>query len=178
MRIEISAHIACITIRAILSCALLVGAQAQTKTPSKIVLLNVDIVLDPPANAPSDAKAPAHDKIRIIYDEAAVDARTRIVKPINMQHLVRGQYLPPHPDPVFMPMTDARLDMSSKPYRFHLKASVYHGQPILLDFDETKRRMTVRSTPTNAVMMSGEYTIDPTPVTGDEAIAAATPEKK
>ncbi len=72
--------------------------------------------------------------------------------------------MPARPDPVMMPVGDSWLDLGTKPYRLHFKASVVHGDPILIDVDETARRLTIhpQNDPT-AVVISGAYWIDSSP---------------
>jgi len=131
-----------------------------------LVMLNVLVTLD---QVSPDRGEMAHttvgqiDRLRIVYDPAAVDPTTHRVPLVNFQHLVDGHYEPPQPDPIAMPMTDAWLDLSKKPYRMHLKAAVVHGSPILIEVDETTRRLTIRpQNDLHAVLISGPYQIDPT----------------
>jgi hypothetical protein len=113
------------------------------------------------------------DQLRIIYDANAVDPRTKRVKLLNFQHLIDGRYAPPKPDPVMMPLTDAWLDMSALPYRLHFKAAVTHGTPILIDVDETARRLAIRPQEhPDDILIAGPYVIDPTPVE-DSSVAEA-----
>ncbi|HXA36922.1 MAG TPA: hypothetical protein VNW26_11350 [Steroidobacteraceae bacterium] len=104
------------------------------------------------------------DQLRIVYDANAVDPKTKHVKLLNFQHLIDGRYAPPKPDPVMMPLTDAWLDMSALPYRLHFKAAVTHGTPILIDVDETTRRLAIHPQEhPDEILIAGPYVIDPTP---------------
>ena len=86
---------------------------------------------------------------------------------------MRDQYMPAAPDPVMMPVGEAWLDMSTKPYRLHLKASVVHGTPIVIEVNEDSQRLTIRpQSEPDTILVSGPYQIDTTPITGPEAIAA------
>jgi hypothetical protein len=146
----------------------------------RLVLLNVTVTLDQ-VDAAHGAAAHAAvgqvDRVRIVYDADAVDPVTHRVRLLNFQHGIDGHYLPPRPDPVMMPMTDAWLDLGTRPYRMHFKAAVVHGDPILIDVDESTRRLTIHpQAQPSAVLISGPYVIDPTPLTGAEALAAGTTE--
>jgi hypothetical protein len=115
----------------------------------------------------SGAKASKHervgdvDRIRLTYDAHTVDTATQHVKLLNFQHWLNGHYLPPAPDPVMMPVTDSWLDLSRRPYRLHLRAAVVHGTPLIIEADESTRRLTIhpQDDPT-AVLMSGPYVIE------------------
>jgi hypothetical protein len=134
----------------------------------ELVMLNVQVTLDkvsPARGAAAHTTVGQIDHLRIVYDPAAVDSTTHRVPLLNFQHLVDGRYEPPQPDPVAMPMTDAWLDLSAKPYRMHLKAAVVHGSPILIEVDEVTRRLTIHpQNDLHAVLISGPYQIDPTPI--------------
>jgi hypothetical protein len=153
------------------------GAQSPTPAKSTIVMLNVDGVIEYVDPDQKGYVVGGHDKVRIVYDEAAVDPKTHIVKLLNMQHFVRDHYSPARPNPTQMPMDDAWLDLSSLPYRFHYRASVVHGQPIIIEVDEKARTLSIKSAtrPGNPVLLREKYTIDPTPIRGQEAIEAGTP---
>jgi hypothetical protein len=128
-----------------------------------VTTLDMTVTLDEAAPG-QPGKVGDVDRLRIVYDADAVDPHTRRVKLLNLQHFTGGQYIPPAPDPS-MPTDDAWLDMSSIPYRLHYRASVVHGRPIIIDFDENSRRLTIR--PQNdpaASLESGLYRIDPEPV--------------
>jgi hypothetical protein len=137
------------------------------------VMHEVEIRLDRVAGSEA-SKVGDVDHVRIVYDRNRVDSKTHRVRLINFQHLVGGVYRPPHPDPLFMPMGDAWLDLSKEPYRLHFHAAVTHGMPIIIDCDARTRRLTIhpQSDP-QAILLSGRYRIDPTPITGAAARAAA-----
>jgi hypothetical protein len=72
-------------------------------------------------------------------------------------------------------MSDAWLDLGRRPYRMHLRAAVVHGSPILIEVDEASGRLTIRpQDQPQAVLISGPYAIDPTPITGRRANNAGT----
>jgi hypothetical protein len=136
----------------------------------RLILLNMRVTLDqvsPERAAAAHTQVGQVDRLRIVYDPAAVDPVTRRVPLLNFQHWVNGRYAPAEPDPVGMPMNDAWLDLSAKPYRLHLKAAVVHGSPILIEVDEVSRRLTIHPQRDPAsVLISGTYQIDPHPILG------------
>jgi hypothetical protein len=137
-------------------------------------MLNLYVTLDQVA-AGERSRIGDVDHMRVVYDANAIDPVTRHVKLINLQHFIGGAFQPPHPDPGMMPMNDAWLDLGSTPYRLHYRAAVTHGKPIVIEINETSRRLSIRSQqPSAQVLISGLYRIDPAPVTGAEAVAAAT----
>jgi hypothetical protein len=142
--------------------------------PPAYAMLNLYVTLDQVAEG-ERSKIGDVDHMRVVYDANALDPLTRRVRLINLQHFTGGAFDPPHPDPVMMPMNDAWLDLGSTPYRLHYRAAVTHGKPIVIEFDETTQRLSIRSQqPPAPVLISGPYRFDPTPVAGPEAISAAT----
>jgi hypothetical protein len=144
-----------------------------------LVMLNMAVTLDQVAGDRAQPKAMTvgHvDRLRIVYDADAVDPQTHRVALLNFQHYIHGRYKPERPDPLAMPMSDAWLDLGQRPYRMHLNAAVVHGSPILIEVDEVSRRLTIRpQDQPQAVLISGPYAIDPTPITGRNANNAGTP---
>ncbi len=149
------------------------NAQAAVAAPD-ITMLNMTVTLDKVAPG-QPGKIGGIDRLRIVYDANVLDPKTLRVKLLNLQHFKDGRYSPPSPDPAAMPMDDAWLEMKTIPYRLHYRASVVHGRPITIEFDETKRRLTIRpqGDPTT-ILESGLYTIDPTRIAGPQAIAAGS----
>ena len=147
---------------------------ASAGTSPTYVMHEVSVTLDQVEPA-GRSKVGDVDHLRIVYDRHAVDPRTRRVALLNFQHLIDGAYRPEHPDPVFMPMNDAWLDLSSRPYRLHFRAAVVHGKPILIEVDENTHRLTIHPQgDSGAVLLSGTYRVDPRPITGAAARAAAS----
>jgi hypothetical protein len=134
----------------------------------------VDVSIDQVAEG-EPGSVGGHDQLRLVYDRSEIDPKTHHVKLKNLQHLALGKYQPEHPDALFMPMDDAWLDLSAKPFALHYHASVTHGKPIIVDFDEHTRRLSIRSqADPSRILLGGAYRIDPKTTTGSEAIAAAT----
>jgi hypothetical protein len=141
-----------------------------TSAEHRSVMLNMQVTLDQVSQERTDT-AHTHvgqvDRLRIVYDPAAVDPTTHRVPLLNFQHWVNGRYDPPQPDPAAMPMTEAWLDLGAKPYRMHFRAAVVHGSPILIEVDEVSRRLTIHPQDNlKSVLISGLYQIDPTPILG------------
>jgi hypothetical protein len=150
------------------------AAPANSPQPPAYTMLDLYVTLDQVADG-ERSKIGDVDHMRVVYDANAIDPVTRRVKLTNLQHFIGGAFNPPHPDPAMMPMNDAWLDLGSAPYRLHYRAAVTHGKPILIEIDETARRLSIRSQqPPAQVLISGSYRFDATPITGPEAIAAAT----
>jgi hypothetical protein len=158
---------------------LLACAAGADPKPAHIVMLNMEVTLDH-VSAERSKVAPTKvgdiDRMRIVYDAAAVDPHTHRVRLLNLQHYIAGRYSPPAPDPRMMPLDDAWLDLGATPYRLHFRAAVVHGDPIIIDIDEVSRRLTIhpQQHPQEAII-SGLYAIDSTPITGPEATAAGSP---
>ena len=151
-----------------------VDTHAPFLSPPAYILYDVDVAIDRVA-AGEQAKVGDHDKVRIVYDYSELNPNTRRVGLKNLQHFITGKWQPEHPDSAFMPMDDAWLDLHAQPYALHYCARVTHGKPIILELDEHTRRLTIRAqADPNLILLSGIYQIDPRPVTGPEAVAAAS----
>jgi hypothetical protein len=142
------------------------GCRTMAHEASHVVALTMYVTLDRVAAVPdgsSHGKVGDIDRIRLTYDADAVDPVGRRVPLINFQHWMNGQYVPAHPDPAMMPVTDSWLDLKQTPYRLHFRASVVHGEPIVIEVSENTRRLTIyRQGDPTAVLISGAYWIDPT----------------
>ncbi len=165
----------CLRVVALLLAFGAIQCAAGTARLPAITMLNMTVRLDEVAPG-QPGKVGAVDRLRIVYDASAIDPKTGRVKLLNLQHFTGGRYSPPAPDSTQMPTDDAWLDTSSTPLRLHYKASVIHGQPIIIEFDENSHRLTIhpQRDPT-ATLESGVYRIDPVRITGREAIAAGSP---
>ena len=143
------------------SCA----AAAAAGHARHLVALTMYVTLDRVAGPDAEhGKVGDVDRIRLTYDPGAVDPATQRVPLVNFQHWQNGKWMPAHPDPIMMPVGDSWLDLAQTPYRLHFKASVVHGDAIIIDVDEATRRLTIhpQSDPT-AVVISGPYWIDTDP---------------
>jgi len=151
-----------------------VDTRALFLRPPAYIAYDVDVAVDQVA-AGEQAKVGDHDKVRIVYDYSELDPQTQRVRLKNLQHFIMGKWQPEHPDSVFMPMEDAWLDLHAQPYAVHYRAKVTHGKPISIELDEHTRRLSIRSqSDPNLILLSGLYHIVPRPITGPDAIAAAT----
>jgi hypothetical protein len=152
-----------------------VDITSALRSPPAYIGLNLYVTLDQVA-AGEGSQIGDVDSLRVIYDANAIDLVTKHVNIINLQHFIGGKFNPPHPDALVMPTNEAWLDLSTVPYRLHYRAQVTHGKPLVIEIDESSRRLTIRpQQPSGEVLVSGTYGFDPTPVIGPEAIAAATP---
>jgi hypothetical protein len=154
--------------------AMLALAPCVARGAPAYVILNMYVTID--QVAPGESSHPGDvDRLRVVYDANAVDPITRHVPLTNLQHFIGGVFIPPHPDPVVMPMNDAWLDLSAVPYRLHYRAAVTHGKPIFIEVDEATQRLSIHPQDhPEQTLIAGTYGFDPTPVIGPEAIAAAT----
>jgi hypothetical protein len=151
-----------------------VDTRAVFLPPPAYILYDVDVAIDQVA-AGEHAKVGDHDKVRVVYDYSELDRKSHRVGLKNLQHFIMGKWQPEHPDPTFMPMGDAWLDLHARPYAIHFRAQVTHGKPISIELDEHTRRLTIRShADPNLILLSGPYQVEPRPITGPDAIAAAT----
>jgi hypothetical protein len=144
---------------------LAVSGTATAQPKRHLVALTMYVTLDRvPGPGTEHGRVGDVDRIRLTYDAGAVDPATQRVPLVNFQHWQNGHWMPADPDPVEMPVADSWLDLGKKPYRLHFKASVVHGDPIIIDVDEATRRLTIhpQSDPT-AVVISGPYWIDSIP---------------
>jgi hypothetical protein len=152
------------------------NAFTLTAAPPVYVMHNVSMVLD--QVAPSQAKnfkVGGIDRLRVVYDASLIDPKSRRVHLLNMQHFIGGHYNPERADPVVMPMNDAWLELRGRPYRLHYHAAVTHGAPVIIHADEHTQRLSVVSQDeSKEVMISGKYTVDPAPLSGPDAVLAAT----
>jgi hypothetical protein len=152
------------------------GLQPQTVflRPPAYLMLAMDVAIDQAAAGEHESVG-SHDRLRLVFDASEIDAATQRVPLLNLQHFMRGGYLPGHPDAVMMPTDDAWLELGREPYALHFRAKVIHGKPILIEADERSHRLTIRpQADPHAVLVSGHYSIDPRPISGPEATAAAT----
>jgi hypothetical protein len=167
-------NVALLLVCLVMDRALAQNVGAVGRAPPIYVALNFNVTLDQVA-AGEKSRVGDVDRMRVVYDANSVDPVTKRVGIINLQHFIDGAFNPAHPDAVMMPMNDAWLDLSSRPYRLHYRAAVTHGKPILIEIDAAARRLSIRSQQQpEIVLISGTYDFDPTPLTGAEAIAAAT----
>lgn len=144
---------------------------------AKIVARDIAIVIDQVSPEHKSDLGTIHEA-RIFYDDSKIDPVTHRVKILHQQHT--PMYIPKHPDPAVMPVTNAWLDLSAEPYRYHYAASpalpemppgMKLWDPYAVVFDENSRRMTIRKQSDGSLELSGIYTVS-TKVLSGPAIEA------
>ena len=145
---------------------------------SHIVALDVDIVLDQVSAEEKMMHVGQHHEARVFYDETKIDPLTHRVALLHEQHT--PALIPRHLDPAQMPISNAWLDLSSEPYRYHFAAAPTTAIPFVyfILFDEHTMRMTIRKQSDGSLLLSGPYTVKPTPITGpeiDAVVASSEP---
>jgi len=147
--------------------------QPQGKAPSpesgislsdpNIVTLAMDVKLDQVADEDKAMfRVGGHDLDRIAYDKTKVDSVSHKVPIVYLGHYMGGMWS------TTTPTATSTLDMSSTPYKLTFAASVNHGSPIVVLFEGVNRRMAILSRPDFHMLIAGEYTIDPTPLTAEQ----------
>jgi hypothetical protein len=153
-------------------CALPLAAVFATAAQADIVARVITIHIDQVGLTHQSDLGKTHEA-RILYDDAQIDPSTHRVKILHEQHT--PMLIPAHPDAVIMPVANARLDLGSKPYRYHRAASPGvacrpDGKPMFgaytIVFDENTHRMTIRNQQTGALELSGPYVVGDTVLTG------------
>ena len=150
------------------------GAIGCADAVAAIVVLNIDMPLDKVAPGRQGMHLGDHHRARIFYDDSSINPVTHVVPVIHMEHMM-GTWVPALVGDPTMPMGDAWLDLSAKPYRYHYKAPAFIGERIIVEFNERTRRMTISSQSGNSLIISAPYTIDPVPVRGLGLMVVGTP---
>lgn len=141
---------------------------------AKIVARNISIVIDATDPARASDIGATHIS-RIFYDDSAIDPVTQRVPILHNQHT--PMLIPFHPDPAIMPMSNAWLDLSTHPLRYHMAGSPavepradgsLPYEPYAVLFDETSRRMTIRSQADGHLILAGNYTVSDETLSGPE----------
>jgi hypothetical protein len=138
-----------------------------------IIALEIDMPLDKVAADRPGPPLGEHHRARIFYDDTRINAKTRRVPVIHMQHMMMGSWVPARIGDVTMPMGDAWLDLSRKPYRYHYRGSMVLGEPITVHFSATSRRMTISKQSNGALLIGAPYLIEETPVAGLQLMVVA-----
>lgn len=151
--------------------AALLAIGSTMPADAKIVARDIKVVIDK-TNAEHAGDMGKVHEARIYYDDALIDPVTHRVAILHEQHT--PMLIPFHPDPAVMPVANAWLDLSSKPYIYHLAASpavqprpdgTMPWKPYAILFDETTQRMTIRHQSDGELELSGKY------VVGDEVLS-------
>ena len=146
------------------------GAGAPNTATGKIVALDVDITID--QKDPNEmGNLGDHHSARVFYDPSQIDPMTQRVVVLHEQHT--PALIPKHLNPGQMPMTNAWLDLSGPQIAYHFAAAPTVGFPAkyFILFDETTRRMTIRSQDAGTVLLAGPYTVNPAHITGPDVDA-------
>lgn len=147
---------------------------AAAPTSAEIVARDISIVMDrsDPSHAGDVGKT---HEARIFYDTSKIDPKTQRVPILHQQHT--PMLIPFHPDPAVMPVANAWLDLSSKPYRYHMAASpavepLPNGklpwEPYAILFDAETQRMAIRRQSDGALELGGKYTVSDAVLRGPE----------
>jgi hypothetical protein len=145
---------------------------------SKIIALDIDIVIDKASPDEKGIKAGDHHEARVFYDDTKIDPKTHRAVVIHEQHT--PALIPKHLNPAQMPMSNAWLDLNSQPYRYHFAAAptLAFPFPYFVIFDENTMRMTIYRQSDGSLLLAGPYTVNPTPITGpeiDAVVASSDP---
>jgi hypothetical protein len=149
----------------------LAGAMAAPQAQAKIVARDILIHMDQADPSHHEDVGKVHEA-RIFYDDAQIDPVTHRVPILHQQHT--PMHIPFHPDAAEMPVGNAWLDLSHKPYTYHMAASpavrlkpdgTPMWSPYAILFDEQSHRMTIRRQSDGGLELSGPY------VVGDEVLS-------
>jgi len=146
----------------------LLGAQAPAPSHAAIVALDVDIIIDQVSPEEKSMTVGMHHEARVFYDDTKIDPATHRVALLHEQHT--PMLIPKHLNPAQMPMSNAWLDLSGNPIRYHFAAAptVAIPFPYFILFDENTLRMTIRKQSDGSVLLAGPYTVNPKPITGPD----------
>lgn len=151
---------------ATLAMTCLVAAMTSFTAQARIIALDIEITMD--KVSPQRQNMGGVHKARVFYDDTKIDAATKRVPVIHEQHT--PMMIPKHLNPGQMPMSNAWLDLSSQPYKYHFAAAPTTGfpDPYFILFDEKTMRMTIYDQKDGSMLLSGIYKVLPTPITGPE----------
>jgi hypothetical protein len=155
------------------------GAGAPGVATHKIIALDVDIVLDQVSPDEKNISVGQHHEARVFYDQADIDPTTHRVALLHEQHT--PALIPKHLNSAQMPMSNAWLDLSGTPIRYHFAAAPTAAIPFpyFILFDETTMRMTIRRQSDGSLLLTGRYSVNPKPITGpdiDSAVSSYDPQ--
>jgi hypothetical protein len=152
--------------------AALAAGMAGIPAQAGIVALDIDVVIDRISPEEKGIKIGDHHEARVFYDDSKIDPATHRVVVIHEQHT--PMLIPKHLNPAQMPMTNAWLDLSRKPYRYHYAAAPTVGFPFpyFVLFDENTMRMSIYKQADGTLLLTGTYKVSPTPLKGPEIDAA------
>jgi hypothetical protein len=149
-----------------LSIALFCLLSPMAPAYARIVTLSLTVTVDQVAeeNA-AQFKLGAVDHLRITYDARSIVPNTHRGPIQSLSHFMGDRWMNIEP-------ADASiLDLSSQPYALNFVAAAIHGRPIVVVFEAQTRRMAILARPDFHVLIAGEYSIDPKPLTRREIAA-------
>lgn len=160
------------TIHAALGAALVAALAAMPwrAVDAAIVAMEVSIKFDKvAADQPGISVGDVH-KACIFFDDAQIDPKTQRVVLLHETH---AGGIPKHLNPREMPMHNSWLDLSATPLRLHYAAAPTAAFPVpyFVLFNEKTLRVTMYRQEDGAVLMGGDYTVDPNRIVGP-AVAA------
>jgi hypothetical protein len=140
----------------------------------KIIALDVSITIDQVSPEEKGMAVGQHHEARLFYDQADVDPVTHRVALLHEQHT--PALIPKRLNAAQMPMSNAWIDLSGTPIRYHFAAAPTVAIPFayFILFDENTMRMTIRKQSDGSLLLSGPYTVNPKPITGPEIDAAVS----
>ena len=149
-------------------------ALGAPQTNAKVVARDIFIHMDQADPSHQGDVGKIHEA-RIFYDDAAIDPVTHRVAILHQQHT--PMHIPFHPDAAEMPVSNAWLDLSHKPYAYHMAASpavrlkpdgTQMWAPYAILFDEQSHRMTIRRQSDGGLELSGPYTVSDEALSGPD----------
>jgi hypothetical protein len=149
-----------------LSIALLCVLGPIAPTHARILTLSLTVTVDQVAEEDATQYKPgAVDHLRITYDTRSI-VRSSHRGPIqSLSHFIGNRWMNIEP-------ADASiLDLSSQPYALNFVAAAVHGRPIVVVFEAQTRRMAILARPDFHVLIAGQYSIDPKPLTPSQIAA-------
>ena len=149
-----------------LSIALLGLLYPLAPASARIVTLSLTVTIDQVAEENAAQYKPgAVDHLRITYDTRSIVRNTHRGPIQSLSHFMGDRWMSIEP-------ADASiLDLSGQPYALNFVAAAVHGRPIVVVFEAQTRRMAILARPDFHMLIAGEYSIDPKPLTPREIAA-------
>jgi hypothetical protein len=137
---------------------------------ARIVTLSLTVTVDQVAEENAAQYKPgAVDHLRITYDTRSIARSTHRGAILSLSHFMGDRWMS------IEPADASNLDLSSEPYALNFVAAAVHGRPIVVVFEAQTRRMAILARPDFHVLIAGEYSIDPKPLTRRQIAAPPPP---